>query len=307
MRMLFASMHGSAATEIGLLCNGAGVEMWVPERGFHLLDTLVKPEDASYLAPLGVKIAGYEEAEDALAGGAFDAVMLSTPGQIRQFRENVAPLARVPFVVRHGLNSFDKFRELGTRNFLSPSRRGLGMMPECHGFLMRKLVPWAGWPPADTYAKDREGFCSFIHHYPRQWPGAWARFGELQELTGGAVEWYGRGSPLGAVDDIGRMKRARGTVHIKDGQVACNCVVRSMSVGTPVLMDRATYERCYFDCIDGIVVRDTPEELASEMAALGDDEYLEEACDEVFLRAKRQFTYTEELGDSFVKFLGSLR
>ena len=134
------------------------------------------------------------------------------------------------------------------------------------------------------------------------------RFDRLNAILGERfVVNYGKESPNGEVDDLSTMRRARATVHVKDGQVACNAVVRSMAVGTPVLMDRKTWHDCFFDGIQGIRVRDSVEELASDISRLAfDDEWLQDSCDEAWASAHRQFSYDSELGARFLEFLGGL-
>lgn len=302
-------MHGSAAMEIALLCQGAGVKMYTPIYGSRLVRTLVSIGDRQSLGSLGVTLLRDPEIEDLLSSGEIDALLLSTPEQVLQVREHLDPIRKLPFIIRHGLNSFDKFKLIETKNFLSPSPRGLALMSECNCFLMRKLIPWQVFPKSDTYGWQRRGFHSYIHHFKKKWPDAKNRFDRLRSMLDDTMtlECYGREGDRGIANDLEMMKRSRGTVHIKDGQVVCNAVIRSLAVGTPVLMDRTTYERCFFDAIEGIILEDTLEGLRDRMKELTDDEALDEACEDAFATAKRQFVYSHDLGDEFVHFLGKLR
>lgn len=306
--ILFASMHGSAATEIALLCRRAGVKMYTPIEGSSVIKTLVKLKDG--LEKLGVGLLGDEELKDRISDGSIDAVFLSTPGQIKDHRNNIEKFRKLPFVVRHGLNSFDKFKKLGVKNFLSPSPRALDIMSECHCFLNRKLIHWESFENSDTYASDRMGFYSYIHHYDGHWPEAKKRYDRLIGILGDIqkcpIRWYGFDSPYGVVSDLMKMRLSRGTIHIKDGQVVCNAVIRSLAMATPVVMDSLTYENCFFDGIDGILVESDTDGMAGKIRGLMDDEYLEEACENAFLAAKRQFTFDRELGYRFLVFLDTL-
>lgn len=80
-----------------------------------------------------------------------------------------------------------------------------------------------------------------------------------------------------------------------------------MAVGTPVLMDRLTYENCFFDGIDGILVCNTIADLASKAAVLvRESSELEEACNAAYNAARRQFTPDAELGIRFANFVYKL-
>lgn len=307
--ILFASMHGSAAMEIAILCNGAGVKMYTPIYGSNLISTLVNIGDMQHLGSLGVTLLRDSEIKDLLTSGGIDAIFLTTPEQILQLRKNIDPIKKLPFVVRHGVNAFDKFMALETKNFLSPSPHGLSQMPGCHRFLMRKMVPWEILPKSDTYGWQRSGFHSYIHNFAKKWPHAIRKFEMLKGMLDDTMtlDWYGWESPKGTVNDLFTMKSSRGTIHIKDGQVACNAVIRSMAVGTPVLMDRETYKKCFFDGIDGILVEDDIMGVLKMMKKLQDNEFLDEACEDAYFMAKKQFTFTNDLGDEFISFLEKLR
>lgn len=305
-------MHGSAAQEIALLCKHSGVEMSVPLEGNPIIRTLVKLGDKVCLGPAGALfIEKTEELRDKLASGYFNAVFLSAPQQIDDFNKNIRPLnGKVPFVIRHGLNSFEKFKKLGVKNFLSPSQRAIDNMQGCHCFLNRKLVPWDMFPKAlpSSYSDEREGLFQYIHYFQR-WPEAVARFDKLCSLCEPLkIITYGYESPNGVVDDLSKMGSARATIHVKDGQVVCNSVIRSMALGTPVLMDQLTFDRCFFDQIQGIQVFDTIEKMAESVKRLAsDDSYEEELCKQTYDTAKKQFSFTEELGERFRYFIQRLR
>lgn len=308
MKIFFPSMHGAAASEIGYLCKRAGVEMVVPFGGNTLIRTLVKDSDEPWLTQLGVRMA---KSDDEIRETVKDcqAIMVSTPEQIDQLRENIFPIKEVPFIVRHGLNSFKKFNERGTKNFLSCSQLALETMVGCNGFLSRKLMPWEIMPKPNPDVEGRVGFFSYIHSYRKSWSGAAARFDRLNQLIHPTVVvCYGDHNPEGRVDDLNKMLFSRGTVHIKDGQAVCNAVIRSMAMGTPVFMDRLTYNKCHFDQIYGLYVYETIEDLSKHVKLVnGSDDLLEQLVVDTIADAKKQFTYTDELGDRFKTYLENLR
>lgn len=307
-RLLFASMHGSAVMDLGLLCRHAGVELWVPLEQNGVIKTLALPSDRDFFESLGVQIAETATLRDRLAEGFFAAMILSTPEQVKEFKQNVEPIRPLPIAIRHGLNAFDKFKKLGVSNFISPSPRALERMGCSNPFLTRKLVPWDSFPKPSSFPEGRSGFFQYIHHYDR-WQSANERFTRLQEMISPIhVPTYGFGNPDGCISDLPTMSGAKGTVHIKDGQVACNAVIRSMALGTPVFMDATTYEKCYFDAIEGIEVFDELTNLADRIKLIDqEDDVLEESCERAFAAAKRQFTYNDELGDRFKAFLSRMK
>jgi hypothetical protein len=305
-RILFASLHGSASSEMALLCKAAGVELQIALAENGLVKSLAKEGDVP--ARLGVAFRNADGLRDDIAAGKFDMVLLSSPGQIVEFRKNIVPLRKIPFAIRHGLNSFDKFKHLDTKNFISPSLVALAKMPECNSFLSRKLVDWDALPKPSFYGDEREGFFQYVHHL-QKWPAASARFAELCRLCAPIeIKNFGYDSQYGVVDDIGKMSYARGTTHIKDGQAACNAVIRSMAMGTPVFMDGETFRRCHFDQVRDIVVRNTVQELADDIRrAAGDNSHLESLCRSTYESARRQFVPDADVCGRFVSFMGNLR
>lgn len=306
MKLLFPSMHGSSTTEIALLCLSAGIELFVPCKGNTLIRTLVVPSHENYLSSLGVvMIRSDDELRARLPS--MDAIMVGSPEQIEDFNSNIVILApRIGLVVRHGLNSFSKYKLLGIKNFITCSHRAADIM-NCNSFITRKLIDWRYFYRS---TEDRLGIDSYIHHYSKYWPKARERFDELNRflaITGLIVKNHGYGEPDGSINDLERMRQSIATVHIKDGQAVCNAVIRSMAVGTPVLMDRLTYENCFFDGIDGILVCNTIADLASKAAVLvRESSELEEACNAAYNAARRQFTPDAELGIRFANFVYKL-
>jgi hypothetical protein len=181
------------------------------------------------------------------------------------------------------------------------------MMPGCNCFVSRKLIPWDRFPRG-VWSEEREGLGSYIHHYEKKYPGEHFKFNELATTLAGKgvlLQNYGAESPHGKVDDLSLMCRSVATVHIKGGNAVCNAVVRSMAVGTPVLMDRWTHVRCFFDKIEGIIVTD---DLAGEVKRLvTDEDYLEEMIDKTMSFARRQFSWDEGFGEEFRMFIGRLK
>lgn len=305
MKLIYFSMHGSGAQEITLLCAGAGIDIAFPVKDESgPVRTLTRPEEHDALKQLGAEsIWTAEEVQDRVLSGEFDAAILSSPDQIKAYAK-WAP--GIPFIVRHGLNSFKKFLKLNTKNFLTPSRNAALQMPGCNCFVSRKLIPWKFFPRGG-WAEDRSGFASYIHHYQKKFPGEHARFSEIAERLGKhgiVLRNFGEESPDGVAEDLSMMCKSMATVHIKGGNVCCNAVTRSMAVGTPVVMDHWTHVRCFFDRVSGIIVTDDIEGEVRQLAE--EEEYLEQKIEEVSELSK-QFTYDGDLGERFRKFLEDLR
>jgi hypothetical protein len=308
MKILYYSMHGSGAQEITLLCVKSGVGIALPLKGNSgEVKTLTREAELHHLRGMGADVIfSGEELEDRFAAGEFDAVLLSSPGQIKSYKAHMEPIRRVPFIVRHGLNSFKKFLGLGVRNFLTCSRQAMYMMPGCNCFLSRKLIPWDSFPRG-SWAEEREGLASYIHHYQKKFPGEHSKFSLLAGALakkGIPLKNYGEESPHGMVDDLATMRCSAATVHLKGGNACCNAVIRSMAIGTPVLMDQWTYVRCFFDQVHGVIVTENLEDEARRLAT--SEEYLEEKMDETSELARRQFSWDDDLGTRFRTFLGGL-
>jgi hypothetical protein len=310
LKILFFSMHGCAAQEITILCKESGVGICFPRKDESGgVRTLTEDAEHGTLTGLGAEIIQTsEEVRDRFASGEFTAVMLANPRQIREYNSTLSVLRPgTPFIIRHGLNSFTKFRNHGTKNFLTCSQQAIYAMDECNCFLSRKLIPWKIFPRGG-WAEDRRGFASYIHHYQKHYPGEYVKFREMSDDLGKkglSLKNFGYESPNGMVDDLSEMTQSIATVHLKGGNALCNAVIRSMAVGTPVLMDQWTYVRCFFDQVKGIIVTD---DLVGDAVRLAEDEdYLEEKIEETLISAKKQFSWDEDLGERFVKFLENLR
>lgn len=300
MRVLFFSMHGSAAADLALLCAAAGVEFWLAAPSLSVIRTKTKEVEIPYLRGLGAKFAKDDAEAIVIMSSPGTVVVLSSPGQVEQYK---AGGWKAPFVVRHGLNSFDKFKAMRPDGFISASRIAMGKMP-CAGFLTRKLIPWEVFPKPNLFPEGRRGFSSFIHDYKTKWPREYAMFVDLNRILPESVVNYGHSSEHGVVDDLEVMKASKATVHIKGGNAVCNAVIRSMAVGTPVVMERSTFEACHFDCIKGILVADDIKGVARKLVELSNDEgLLEEECLAVYKSAKEQFVADAGLAESFKEFL----
>lgn len=271
----------------------------------QVIRTLTKPEEISYFESLGSKFFPDDEAvTKALASCEYAGIILATPEQITQLK---ATNTKIPFIIRHGLNSFIKFNKHGTKNFITCCRRAANNIPNCHYFLNRKLLPFDHLPKPTFDAKNKQFYHSYIHHYEK-WKTAYAKFNELIMMLVPSMDMvisnHGAGSPLGETNDLQCMDSSRGTVHIKDGNAVCNAVIRSMYMRTPVIMDRETFDKCYFDEIKGIIVKDNIRQIAAEIELLEDNFYLESKMQAIDLN---QFIWDEELGQRFKDFLAHLK
>lgn len=305
MKVVFFSMHGSAAIDLTLLCKSAGVEFYLGNPKSRLITTRTKEIEIVGFSEMGARFPSDDNELVSLINDPNNAVILSSPGQIEEYKLNAW---KAPFIVRHGLNSFDKFKALGTKNFITASKIAISKMPDCNCFLTRKLIPWDRFPRGNTFPEGRTDLSSFIHYYATKWPREYARFQELNKKVLLPIVNFGSGTDKGIVDDLAQMAKSKATVHIKGGNAVCNAVIRSMSVATPIVMDRVTYEACHFDCIDGIMVMDNIEDVASRLNLLASsDDYLEEQCCIAYEYARKQFVPDEELIGRFHAFLGELR
>ncbi len=306
MNLFFASMHGAAAEEVAILCRGAGVNMFVsPANG--IIDTLTKIHEKKGLEPLGVKFLSHFELESMLSTKSIDLILATTPDQIEQYNSQIRARWGVPLAVRHGVNSFDAFRKLGLKNFMTPSLRAADEAALRNTFISRKLVPWDRVPQPESDTEMRGGFFSYIHNYEKCWPGHKSKFDWIRAAVAPIpMRNYGNGSPHGQTNDLAAMRGSRGTIHIKGGQVCCNAVIRSMSVGTPVIMDEATYRDCYFDQVDGICVMKGTQDIISLVKALDqNDDAFVGASALARASAERQFSYDDDLGARFLKFISA--
>lgn len=308
-RLLFFAVHGGDAAGMALLCHGAGIGLDLGGVGNEVVFTNTSVGERIDFRRLGVESPSDDEIRDNVGRGVYSAVGVCIPPQVDDVRENLLPLAGspLPVVVHHTANYFDDFRELGIRNFFSPSQRALDLLPECHTYLHRKLLDIDNFPPS-VDVTQRTGFASFIHEYEEYWPHAYAKFRQLNRLLNAPrIREYGIGSRDGLVDDdIDAMRHSRATVQIKDAGICCYAVLRSMCVGTPVIMDQETYELGFYDKLEGPKVFDTIDEVRVELERLqSDDAYWNQQSEEVLSAARRQFTYDDQLGQQFREFIRS--
>jgi len=306
MRILFFSTHGGAAVEMALLCTGAGISLDIAGAGNRLVQSKATLNEQVLLRKFGVGAPSDEEILDTVSSGGYAAVVVSIPEQVQAFRKRIQPLRKdLPLLVRHSVNCFAKFQPQGIDNFISPSPEALSLMQPCNTFLSRKLIPWEWLPERTTSPAEREGFASYIHHYARHWPQSYGTFKELNRiLSPKEVLNYGAGSKHGTVYDLEFMNRSRVTVHIKGGAICCFAVVRSMAMGTPVVIDEQTHVRCFFGGVSGIIVKRNVQAVADELRRLAnDDDYWRFRSESTYRCARDQFSYCDELGNRFRKFL----
>jgi hypothetical protein len=206
-------------------------------------------------------------------------------------------------IVRHSSSEIDQLHGLGIRNFFSTSQRALDQFPGRNTMLKPKLLDWSRMPLPNQDPASRCGVASYINYY-WMWPDALQRFQYLTQALSLPAVNYGVDSDAGIVPDLETMMHSRATVHIKYGGACCFAVVRSMAMGTPVVMDRGTWEQAYFDGVEGILVRDTMEDVASELARLqSDDDYWSTASRDSYLSARRQFSFRNDIGNDFRRFV----
>src|SRR5688572_22058654 len=133
MRLLFFSLHGDGATEIALLCRGAGVSLDIAGMSSRLVKARTSPAEQIHLRTFGVGAPTDEEICDTIRSGGYSAVIVSTPLQVVQFRNRLQPLRRqMPLLVRHSGQHLPQFQQLRVLNFMSPSPRALAIMRSCH-------------------------------------------------------------------------------------------------------------------------------------------------------------------------------
>jgi len=310
MKLLFFPMHGQAAQEIAILCRGAGIALDIAGASNRLVSAKSTPADQIMLRRYGVAAPTDEEILDTTASGGYSAVMIAAAGQVVEFREQLQPLRRdLPLLARHSRFNFSDFQQVGVQNFFSPSPRALLMMRSCHTMLKPKLLDWEALPEIGHRPDQRQGSGSYVHRYARYWPRAWSKFSELNRLLAPQlVANYGMENEQGVVHDLDAMRRSRATVHLKDGGACCFAVLRSMAVGTPVVMDAETHEQCFFDGTPGILVRQTIPELADELRRLAtDDEYWISASTAAYRTVREHTSFNEELGRTFREFVAQAR
>jgi hypothetical protein len=305
-RVVFFATHGESAIDVTQLCRGAGVQIDLGGKKNRMVSANTTPDEQARLTTVGAGAPSDEELERRFRQRWYDAVIVKIDRQIREFYANIRPLdPRVPMIVLHGNNCFEVWKRLGVENFMSASLNALAIMSHCETFHTRKLVNWDWLPSVRTIPSERSGFASYIHAYPRAWPGAWQRFEELNRLLAPeSITAYGWGSPGGMTCDVTAMRHARATVHIKDSGICCFAVIRSMAMATPVVVDRLTYDRCFLDGLEGPIVCNGVCEAAEELRRLAaDDDYWLMRSTATLAAARRQFSCDEELAGRFREFL----
>jgi hypothetical protein len=301
--LLFASGHGGSTKEISQLCKKSGVQLVLPgEATRELLSHLVKDADAQqYSTSL---LATADEIKQAIVARKVHAWLVARPESIEKIRENFG--SDIPIIARHSINSFDKYKKLGLKNFISPSRTALRQMNAPNQWLSVKARNFseAVYAADVLSARERRGYFSYIHHYSEYWKRAYGFFSEIVNLVDGAVpiENFGKGTTKGIVDDDHTMAKSKATLHIKDGQVCCNAPINSIALGIPVLMDYETLQKLglqdyIIHQVSGLLF-DTPQECVRWIQILENDpEYLDELSKrtKTFARLKCQYSSQDYL------------
>lgn len=305
MKILYFPRHGDGAIEMALVCRGAKIGLEISGKDNGLCRANTTSADLVGLRKLGVATPDRAEVIRKLTQRDYSAVLVHQAYQVDDFRELLQSLhPDIPLIVRQSSEGIRPMKECGMRNFISTSQRALDQFPECNTCLKPKLLDWSRLPTAEHHPSSRTGVVSYINHYTAAWPVAYRKFQELNQILKPPVINYGIGSPAGVVRDLATMLASRATVHIKNGGACCFAVVRSMAMGTPVVMDRETWRQGYFDGVDGLLVRENLSEVADELTRLQhDDAYWVSTSRDTLQQAKRQFTYRKTLGREFRKFV----
>ena len=305
MRLLFFAVHGNDAESLSLLCRGAGVDLDIARRN-RFVDAASTSADLQRLAQLGVGAANEEELCERIGTGVYDGIVLSTPEQVIAYRRSLRTLNNsIPLIIHHTINRYDVFDRQCIQNFLSPSRRALVRMRSPNSLHIRKQVGYQWLPDPVKDVHERRGLVSFIHNYEQLWPHEWKKFVQLnRQLSPLGIENYGEGTSGGVVNDVDVMRGARATVHLKGAGICCYAVIRSMALGTPVIVDEETVHRCHLDDVAGLFVGRDLQQIADELTRLTtDDDYWCETSENVARLAKQQFQYSQDLGDGLCEFL----
>jgi hypothetical protein len=304
MKIFFASVHGALTTELGILCRGTGHRLFVLAQECTLVQTgQGRPAAArGAFADLGVEFIGSnDELLDRIKEP--DLFVIVNPRQEELTRRLVA----CPRAVMAGMRAEDSrcFNDRDIQNFPSPSARHLSFLTGRNKLLCPR-VQWRETFPAPLPLGERSGFYSYIHWMEKYWPVASEKLRQLNAISPARVRNFGLGSDEGVVDDLAYMKAAKCTVHIKDRGMVCTAPVRSLALGTPVVMDQETYTNGFYDSIDGITVVPSVDAVAAEIAKLeADADYLAEKVSQAE-QASRQFTFRKEHGDAFEEFLRNI-
>ncbi|WP_166831208.1 FkbM family methyltransferase [Thalassoroseus pseudoceratinae] len=304
--VLFFSMHGDSSVEIAELCRASGVPLDIGPPKSRLVRTTMSDSERNRLGKLGVGSPDDEAIIQRLRQSVYGAVIVTTDAQVQQFERHLRGYnPHVPLIVRHGNNIFEALKKLNIKHFMGPSRRALEIMSSCNTFHTRKLLDWENLPPVSLDPNKRSGLASYIHKYRQSWPDSWARLERVNKgLANQRVKVFGNGNPDGLVHDLPTMAKSRATVHIKDNGIRCFCVLRSMAMGTPVVVDRLTCERTFLDDVSGIIVCDDTDELVHELNRLAtDNAYWLERSVESLSAARRQFTADRHLAKGFLRFI----
>lgn len=301
MNILFFSTHGSLTAELAIFCQYTRHKMFLAtiECG---IGSCTPKEEAKEYAQWGVTpVSSYEELMDSLR--TMDAIFVVTPEQHVQVND-----FGVPIYVIAGIpgGAADKFNAIKADNIMSPSAKHLSLLSARNKLLYPRMVPWDRLPRR-LQCEEKKGFYSYVHWLEKYWPNATAKIETLNKslsVHNKRVMNFGHESKNGIVNDLASMNGSKATLHIKDRGLTCFAAIRSMAIGTPVIMDRASYDGCFFDNINGIIIKNDINEIADEIVRLDeDDDYLEAACDAAYCMAKSQFAFGDKEADAFGKFM----
>lgn len=297
--VLIFPMHGAAFDEVLLLCRLSGVRARAID---HAVDSFLTPGEAYPGLEWIHQVSWLDEK------GSISAVIVHTLEQVVQCQ---ILYPDIPLLVKHSINAFKEFAELGVRNFMTPSRKAeasfLAVVPDAKVFVFRKILDWDLIPKPNGH-RQRSGFVSMINCYELHYPDLFSEFHKVNSAVWPiSLVNYGRDDVRFAHNDLAVMNSALGLVHIKGGQAVCNAVVRAMACGTPVIMDRATHDACHFDSVEGITVNETFQDVVDFIREMQSDMSLTaELIEKTRAMARVQFTYDDVLGQGWRKFLETL-
>lgn len=300
MNILYASTHGALTAEIAILCNRTKNKMFLLTKECSLITAGHPAGECSFFEELGIEgIVSNEGLLDKIKE--IDFVLVSTPEQVKKARDIVKCPLGIVAAIPGGMA--DEFNKLGVNNFMSPSSRHLSLL-NCSNKLLYPRLIWKEKFPGAVLVEEKSGFYSYVHWMRKYWPKSAAKLDRLNLISSVTVKNFGFESPYGVVDDLAYMRKAKATVHIKDKGLTCTAPVRSLAVGTAVIMDEETYCNGFFDSVRGMTVVKTIEDVAREIERLETDiDYLEEKSTEALENAASQFGYRKEHGDAFAEFL----
>lgn len=301
--ILFFQRHGSHFHDFANLCHNVGIGLFTPYK--YRKSRMRKEINGMY------KIyKDNNKLEKDIRRGFFDFIIFSGEDDLLFFINNFKNSSDFLYSLGGSGSIFTKLKNKYSNQIsgvISPSAKAIELIGNPNSFLKRKL------PLSQSHGKfvspnERFGAYSYIHYYD-----GYKKYQEylqfqriLKEKNSDIVcEAFGR--PRKNVKDFRTMRKSRITIHIKDKGMVCNAVSKSMAVGTPVFMDRETYEKGYYDSIDGLYVFDSLEDMADEVVRVHEDlDYFKDMLHEM-KKISCNFFYSDFYGDSFVSFLNCIK